>query len=176
MGLRHALLGILSLREMSGYDVKNQFDRAIHFVWNATSSQIYRELRRMEEDGLITGTLLVQDTKPNKYIYNITEPGRVELDQWLGSPVSPRFKKDEFLLRLFFMGRADKTVARRILQARKEQIEDLLRGYEERARDFPSSLRENRTELLWWQGHLLDLMWDTLQVEYDWVRKLLKEC
>lgn len=53
MSLRYALLALLSSREMTGYDVSKQFSQSVAHVWHAPDSQIYPELRRMEQDGLL---------------------------------------------------------------------------------------------------------------------------
>ena len=50
-----AVLGLLSRRELSGYDLKTAIDRAIRHFWAASYGQIYPELRRLEERGWITG-------------------------------------------------------------------------------------------------------------------------
>ncbi|GAA4539190.1 hypothetical protein GCM10023175_10150 [Pseudonocardia xishanensis] len=100
-------MGVLSMREMSGYDIKRHFDRAVHFVWNASDSQIYRELRQMERDELIVSRLIPQESKPNKRLYRLTESGTAELDDWLVSPVDASYSKEPFLLRMFFLDRTD---------------------------------------------------------------------
>ena len=53
MSLRHALLALLSAHPMTGYDVAKRFDGSVGFMWQAPHSQIYPELRRMEDAGLV---------------------------------------------------------------------------------------------------------------------------
>ena len=49
------VLGLLSLGPRSGYDIKTVVDRSTRFFWAASYGQIYPELRRLEDEGLIEG-------------------------------------------------------------------------------------------------------------------------
>ena len=49
------ILGLLSLGPRSGYDIKTVVDRSTRFFWAASYGQIYPELRRLEDEGLIEG-------------------------------------------------------------------------------------------------------------------------
>ena len=55
MSLRHALMALLAATPMTGYTLAKQFDQSAAFVWHAPHSQIYPELRHLEEAGLIAG-------------------------------------------------------------------------------------------------------------------------
>src|SRR5258705_8983221 len=50
-----AVLGLLGLKPMSGYDIKRAVDRTIRHFWAASYGQIYPELKRLEEAGWIAG-------------------------------------------------------------------------------------------------------------------------
>ena len=169
MSLRNALLGVLSLREMSGYDIKRNFDRAVHFVWNASDSQIYRELRSMEEDGLITSRLVQQEGKPNKRLYELTEEGVSSLDRWLVSPVESPYGKDSFLMRLFFMGRVDPAEAVRVLEERREEVVALLEAAKERRERFGDLSRTDLPQYLWWQVRLIDGFQMIHGAQLEWI-------
>jgi DNA-binding PadR family transcriptional regulator len=93
-GTANAVLGLLSFgTELSGYDLKKWADHSLSlFFWSPASSQIYAELRRLEEPGYVTSRLVPQDDIRNKRVYRITEAGREQLISWLeteaiGSPV-----------------------------------------------------------------------------------------
>ena len=55
MSLRYALLALLRVGPLSGYDLQKQFSLSVGHVWHAPDSQIYPELRKMETEGLIEG-------------------------------------------------------------------------------------------------------------------------
>jgi DNA-binding PadR family transcriptional regulator len=169
------LLGVLSTREMSGYDIKRHFDRAVHFVWNASDSQIYRELRALERDELITSRVIQQESKPNKRLYRLTDAGTAELDAWLVSPVATPYSKEPFLLRLFFMARVSDEDARKLLEARLREVESLLDVAAERLSTYSDLSRSAHPERLWWQTRLIEGMRRTQSAESAWLRELIRD-
>src|SRR5215470_15642412 len=102
--LRYIILGLLGAHPMSGYDIKRAFDRSLATYWNAGSSQIYTTLKALAARGLVSSDLVVQEGRPNRRVYALTEAGREALTTWLAEPVPARFTKDEFLTKLFFCG------------------------------------------------------------------------
>jgi len=108
MSLKHALLGFLNYQPMTGYDLKQHFDRSIYYFWNAKLSQIYPTLNRMREGGWLTMEVDYQEDKPNRKVYHITETGRGELHRWLQEPVGMAPVRDEFLIKIFFGGKLEK--------------------------------------------------------------------
>jgi DNA-binding PadR family transcriptional regulator len=100
----YVILGLLTFREMSGYDLKLLADRSIKdFYWSPTKSQIYGELRRLELHGLATMREVIQERRPDKRIYTITPAGRAAMQQWLArTDVKPDTYKSQLLLKLFF--------------------------------------------------------------------------
>lgn len=89
MALEHAILVSLTERAGSGYELTRRFDKSIGFFWRATHQQIYRVLKRMLDDGLITVEHVAQDGKPDKKVYSVGPDGRAELARWLAAPGEP---------------------------------------------------------------------------------------
>ncbi len=102
MSLKIALLGLLSIEPASGYDLKQTIERSIHFIWNATSPQIYSTLRNLRDSGHISTEELPQQGKPDKQIHSITPSGRTALEAFLSEPIRSSVTRDEVLLRIFF--------------------------------------------------------------------------
>ena len=104
MSLSHGLLGLLNYSDMTGYELAKAFNDSLRFFWQAQTSQIYRELNKMEEQGFLSSRIQLQRDKPNKRIYSITEAGKAELDKWLESEMPGEMTptRSEVLLRLFF--------------------------------------------------------------------------
>jgi DNA-binding PadR family transcriptional regulator len=175
VSLKYAVLGVLSMREMSGYDIKRHFNNAVHFVWNASDSQIYRELRSLERGGLVASRLIQQETKPNKTLYHLTEAGAEELDGWLVSPVEVPYSKEPFLLRLFFLSRVSDEEARKVLEARLREVDALLDVAKERLELYSDTRRNAPSKTLWWQMHLIEGMRRTQFEERAWLRELISE-
>jgi len=101
MSLRYALLGLLRDRPASGYDLTQRFAQGIgRHAWSAKHSQIYPELRKLTEEGLIE---VVDEGTRGKRVYGTTAAGRAELREWLlGEPKGGTIR-NEFLLRLFLI-------------------------------------------------------------------------
>ena len=101
MSLRHAVLGLLADGPASGYDLLKMFDRSLAFVWPASQSQLYGELNRLADDGLIE----VSNEGPRgRKDYALTDRGRAELEQWITDVEPDRIRRNEAMLRVFFLG------------------------------------------------------------------------
>lgn len=101
MSLRHALLGLLSDRPASGYDLLKLFDTSLATVWPATQSQIYTELTKLADAGLIT---VAAEGPRGRKEYALTEQGMAELRHWLTETAPQRNTRSDILLRVFFLG------------------------------------------------------------------------
>src|SRR5699024_6991409 len=75
MSLKYALLALIRIGPMSGYDLQKQFSLSVGHVWHARDSQIYPELRRMETNGLIEGEEQKRGERGTRRIYHITRAG-----------------------------------------------------------------------------------------------------
>jgi DNA-binding PadR family transcriptional regulator len=119
------ILGLLSHAPLSGYDIKANVDRSTRFFWAASYGQIYPELRRLEQEGLIEG-----EDAPNggrtRRVYRLTAAGREALRDWLLGSTTTIEYRDESLLRLFFAGALPREQALRLLEGRKRGHESYL--------------------------------------------------
>jgi DNA-binding PadR family transcriptional regulator len=101
MSLRFALLALLIDGEATGYELAKRFDRSVANFWHALPQQLYAELTRMEQDGLVEGEVVVQKTRPNKRVFSMTDRGRRALRDWFEEPARPTGIKDELLVRVY---------------------------------------------------------------------------
>ncbi|WP_457033709.1 PadR family transcriptional regulator [Kitasatospora sp. P5_F3] len=101
MSLRHALLGLLSERPASGYDLLKSFDTSLANVWPATQSQIYTELSKLADAGMISVTA---EGPRGRKEYTLADAGLAELRHWLTETKPQRNTRSEVLLRVFFLG------------------------------------------------------------------------
>lgn len=97
--LRYALLGLLAGSPGTGYGLKKRFAIELADAWYAETSQIYPELARMVEDGLISE--ISRGARGSK-TYAITDAGLDELVRWLKETEPNRASRNESLMRLFF--------------------------------------------------------------------------
>lgn len=75
-----SLLGFLHDGAMSGWDLVARAEERIGEFWSLTQSQVYRELARMAEDGLVEAG--EPGTRARK-VYEITEAGRAAFVEWV---------------------------------------------------------------------------------------------
>lgn len=105
MNLGYGILGFLTYKEMSGYDIAKFFQKSINFFWHAQNSHIYLELKKLEKYGYVTYREVIQNDKPNKKIFKITESGRNAFNEWVGKITKQNFEmKNIFLMKFFFSG------------------------------------------------------------------------
>ncbi len=134
------ILGLLSLSPRSGYDIKAVVDRSTRFFWAASYGQIYPELRRLEQEGLIEGEDVPNGRRARR-VFRLTPAGRDELRRWLLSPGELAVElRDESLLRLFFADSLPHEEALQLLEGRRrghEQFLEILRAIDARPGDDP---------------------------------------
>jgi len=102
--LKYAILGLVNREPMTGYDITREFDsNQLANFWYAKHSQIYPELAKLTDEGLLTYEIVIQGEKLEKKLYTITDQGRDELYEWLlkDEPLEPT-PKDVFRLRMYF--------------------------------------------------------------------------
>lgn len=99
MSLPHALLTALIERPASGLELAGRFDKSIGYFWSATHQQIYRELSKLESDGLIASEPEA-DARGRKRVYRALTKGRAELKRWIAQEDSPPVLRDSLLVRL----------------------------------------------------------------------------
>ena len=83
MALKHAILAALQDGEATGYELSKRFDVSVANFWPATPQQIYRELDRLETDGMLEATLVEQSSRPNKRLFSVTSEGHDELAEFI---------------------------------------------------------------------------------------------
>ena len=121
MSLRHGLLGMINLKPMTGYELDREFKESLKYIWQAKSSQIYNELNKMEQSGWLISERVMQDEKPNKRVYSITEEGKTELMDWMATPEidvnNALTGKNAFLFRVLLGGSLSKEQALKLLHS-----------------------------------------------------------
>jgi DNA-binding PadR family transcriptional regulator len=126
------ILGSLRSQPRSGYEIKQLVDRPIQFFWAASYSQIYPELRRLEEAGLIEGTAEATGDRA-RTTYRLTREGANVLRAWLREPPNTQELRHEGLLKVFFADALPPGERRqRLLDMRDQHLEKLklLREFE----------------------------------------------
>lgn len=100
-----ALLGVLSYQdELSGYDIKKWTEWSLRFFYGSPAySQIYTELKKLEDRGLLSSRVDTDGGARSKRLYKITDAGSAALTEWADkAPVDPPQLKHNALLRVMF--------------------------------------------------------------------------
>lgn len=101
MALRNAVMAALLEGEASGYDLAKGFEASVANFWMATSQQIYRELERMESEGLVSARFVQQERRPNKRLFSLTEAGLEVLSGYVTeAPAKPTAIRDELMVKV----------------------------------------------------------------------------
>ena len=127
-----ALLGLLRKRPMSGYDLRKDVERSVVYFWAPAKTQIYATLPKLVDAGYATQERVVQDARPDKTVYAITDAGRDALREWVEeAPLDAGQGRNLLLLKLYFGADADQEALRRQLHERREDAHRLLSELEE---------------------------------------------
>jgi PadR family transcriptional regulator, regulatory protein AphA len=113
MSLRYALLGLLREGPASGYDLLQVFRLSLNSTWPATQSQIYTELTKLADAGLLAAS--AQGSRGRKE-YTLTDAGLAELRQWLLQTKPDIHPRSEALMRVFILGALSRDEARDYLR------------------------------------------------------------
>src|SRR5688572_15584193 len=97
------ILGMLAVEPRSGYDIKAIVDKSTRFFWAASYGQIYPELKRLAERGLIEPEAEAEGGR-RRTTYRLTEAGHDAFAAWIRDPELTHELRDEGLLKLFFVG------------------------------------------------------------------------
>jgi PadR family transcriptional regulator AphA len=116
-----ALLGLLSLGAMSGYDLRQLSGWSVGHFWRENYGQIYPTLKKMAAEGLVRRKTEVNPGRPDRHIYELTAAGRKELNRWLERPPTVEVPRNELLLKLFFGGLVPPRVSAEHVAQRREQ-------------------------------------------------------
>ena len=98
---RYAVLGMLTLRPMSGYEIKKMMSESTDYFWSESNGQLYPTLSRLADEGLVECQLEANGAKTKK-IYSISPSGREALEIWLSDEVEASSSRNELLLKIFF--------------------------------------------------------------------------
>ncbi|MDA0171935.1 PadR family transcriptional regulator [Solirubrobacter taibaiensis] len=100
MSLRHALLGLLAVAPATGYELAQKFEASMGTAWHASHSQIYPELARLHEAGMVE---VVGEGARNSRTYAVTDAGHDEIRTWMLETEANRAQRNETAVRWFLL-------------------------------------------------------------------------
>jgi DNA-binding PadR family transcriptional regulator len=144
----YVILGMVSREARSGYEIKAAVDNSTRFFWAASYGQIYPELKRLSEAGLVAGSDSPRGDR-KRTVYAITADGEEELKDWLRKPPETAEMREEGLLKLFFadvLPPEDAAATLRAMQTHRRELVARLREME------PKTLEKDPYSLMVLQG------------------------
>lgn len=116
---KDVILGILERNDRTGYEINDILKSQLSYFYDGSYGMIYPTLKKLEKEGKITKKQIVQNNKPNKNVYSITNTGKEEFKEYLSSEIQDDIYKSDFLMRLFF---GNALSNQEIIQAIKQEI------------------------------------------------------
>lgn len=174
MSIKYAILGILSWKPSSGYDLKKVFEESSILYWSGNNNQIYKTLVQLLDEGLVTNEVLHQESTPSKKLYTITDEGTAALKEWvLSTPELPEFKKT-FLIQLAWADQLDENELDSLLSRYENEINIQLLMQQEKVRRGVTSPGRTEREIYLW-NMIYENIISSYKNELDWIRKVRKE-
>lgn len=141
MSLEHGILGYLSIKPLSGYDLKKLFGISAAYFWPADQAQIYRALKKLVEEGSVEQGKKETGKTVDKKIYEITDKGRLHLHDWIVNPQTSDFiSRLPFLMQLFFSSSLSREEQLVFLDTQRkingDLIEQLKANYMKKGKEF----------------------------------------
>ena len=171
MTIEKLILGFLSIKPASGYEIKAEVQQKLGgFIWGSISSgNLYPKLNEMKVKGLLVCSNN-EDNARNKKTYELTKDGWIQLERWLESPSNHQVIKDELLLKMMFWGvghSEDKRLIIEQLNARRIRTKDLFSVIED---------WENQYNWIDQYGLLtLDYGQKVLKAELEWIEETIQK-
>jgi len=174
MAIKYAILGFLSWRTLSGYDLKKMFEDSIFLYWSGNNNQLYRTLVQLQKAGRVTSEIQHQESGPSRKMYTITKEGLADLREWvLSSPELPQLR-NSFLIQLAWADQLKSDELDTLLEKYEHEVNmQLLMCREQKRRNQLNPARTKRESYLW---HKISDNWIIFyETELDWVQKLREE-
>lgn len=174
MSIQLAILGILSWKPSTGYELKKIFEDSTFMYWSGNNNQIYKALTNLEDEGFVTNKVIHQENSPSKKIYTITDEGLKELKNWLlSSPEAPEIKKT-FLVQFAWSDMLSNEELAELLSKYENEIKlQLIMQKEKYRRSLHSPDRSTRESLIW--EMISENIVSTYKNELNWVHETRKK-
>jgi PadR family transcriptional regulator AphA len=152
MSIRNAILGFLSWKPFTGYELKKIFADALSFHWSGNNNQIYGTLVELLKDEAVTIEIQQQEKLPARKMYTISSKGLAELRAWLLSEPELPMVRSEFTTRLAWAAGLPQKELDQMLSSYETQLEAQVLMYREKIRRGTVSPSRSRIETMLWES------------------------
>jgi DNA-binding PadR family transcriptional regulator len=165
--VRLPLLALLAKEPAHGYELKNLLEQTFGEAYPSPNiGQIYVTLQRLERDGLVSSQDVVQATRPNKRVYELTPKGRDALAAWIEEPSDGPRVRDDFFMKLVLSPLTGTTDRMALINRQRRHYISLMRGLSVLA----DTGQGGRISRLLIEGAMLHL-----QADLDWLERCQEE-
>ncbi len=174
MSIKYVMLGYLSWKPATGYELKRIIADSEILHWTANNNQIYRALVDLHKANWVSKKVQQQESKPARKIYSITEAGREALSQWVQeTPETPQLRKS-FLMQLLWADDVETKVLDDLLDQYLDAVGSklfMLRVQADRKPNQPD--KGQRSQYLW--GMVYRNWIASYEMELKWIRHVRQE-
>lgn len=171
MSINYAILGILSYKSMTGYDLKKIIQDSDFMPWSGNNNQIYKSLTELLNKGLVTNVVKHQESLPTKKIYTITSEGLSALKEWLLSPTEISEIKKPFLVQLACSKQLNTNELKTLIDGYESQVKMQLVMAESNRQDTDFLSGGSALETTIW-NFISDNIRRTYENELGWIEDL----
>jgi len=126
MDVKTVCLGMLTDGPASGYDMKKCFESSFGHFFPAGYGSIYPALAALARNGLVEFEEVLQEGKPDRKVYSITQKGREELMRDLSNSDLSHKIRSEFLATLWFAHLMSEKQINTVIDCKLEEIKKFL--------------------------------------------------
>ena len=164
--MRMPLLALLAKEPAHGYELKTQLEQIFGEAYPSPNiGQIYVTLQRLERDGLVRSQDVIQATRPNKRVYELTQAGQEALVQWMDRPSEGPRVRDDFFMKLALSQLASTSDRLGLINRQRRHYLGQMRGL-----SVLAAAAERRIPRLLIEGAMLHL-----QADLDWLQRCQEE-
>lgn len=168
MSHRYLVLGLLSEKPMTGYEIKKHVGSALRSVTHASYGTLYPTLHRLLKEGAVHMEEYPQNHRPARKVYQITSRGQRELADWLQQPAGEDHIRREFLLKLFMATEMSSETIRALLLQRRAATEKTLAHLQQKQAAQNGNTPRNKA----WVCEYTIVM---CHAELDWLDRLVAQ-
>jgi DNA-binding PadR family transcriptional regulator len=166
--VRLPLLALLAKEPAHGYELKNLLEQTFGAAYPSPNiGQIYVTLQRLERDALVSSQDVVQETRPNKRVYELTPKGRDAIAAWIEEPSDGPRIRDDFFMKLALSPLVGATDRMALINRQRRHYLNLLRGLTDLAAGSDPGSRVSRLLI---EGAVLHL-----KADLDWLQRCQEE-
>jgi len=124
MDVKTLCLGLLSLDEACGYDLKKNFESLFKHFFAAGYGSIYPALANLAQAGLVECREVPQNGRPARKVYEITDSGRKHFQDILGRTNPTHKLRSDFLAMMYFADQLEGNRLQLLLDRRISEFYD----------------------------------------------------